>query len=413
MAKAIDNLRLKSQSTTYAPSIRALGTLRLTIGLSIVFSALISLAGISWDIQWHTFVGRDRTLIPPHIMMLTGIALGGLLSLAAVCLETAWVRRKPQLTQYSTQFAGMFYGSLGAYIAGFAALDAGIAFPLDSYWHSLYGIDVSLWAPFHVMIGSGMAIMALGAAAMLYSARNLMQSEQRRRAAKLSAIAMLIALSLTFSFFTMFLSTALNTGNLIPLGITGLTSYPLLAGFLTAFIFATARTSGGKRFNATLVILFYIVFALIFSTFVPPATNLLVTQEQLQYRRALDAYAYLSIVAVSMWGLLPILIAPVYDLVARQLQMSSWSEQRRTWTYAILASLAGIPVFILNPTAILKLISHIGSSGLCLSLLIGVLASYAGTLLGQRTGEILCLGENESIVELRTDEMLRQGNDAE
>lgn len=56
----------------------------LKISLGIVVCALISLVGTSWDIQWHLFVDRDRTLIPPHSMMLTGITLGGLLALTAV-----------------------------------------------------------------------------------------------------------------------------------------------------------------------------------------------------------------------------------------------------------------------------------------------------------------------------------------
>src|SRR5207249_11448420 len=91
---------------------------------------------------------------PPHQMMLTGVALSGIAALVAVIIETVWIRRNASLEKYTTSFAESFYGSLGAYIAGFAALNAAVAFPLDAYWHALYGIDVRIWAPFHVMFRS-------------------------------------------------------------------------------------------------------------------------------------------------------------------------------------------------------------------------------------------------------------------
>ncbi len=34
---------------------------------------------------------------------------------------------------------------------GFGALTDLVAAPLDNYWHTLYGIDVTLWSPFHIM----------------------------------------------------------------------------------------------------------------------------------------------------------------------------------------------------------------------------------------------------------------------
>ena len=126
--------------------------------------------GTSWDIQWHSLIGRDRILIPPHEMMLGGVALTGI---PDIVLETIWARRSPLLAECMVPFAGFFSGSLGGYVAGFAALDAAVAFPLDAYWHALYGIDVTIWAPFRVMILGGMAMAALGGAYLLASAARL------------------------------------------------------------------------------------------------------------------------------------------------------------------------------------------------------------------------------------------------
>src|SRR5437588_316008 len=184
-----------SSSASHAPSLHTVLLLRLTGGLIALLGAFTSFVGTSWDIQWHSLIGRDRTLIPPHIVMLTGVALSGLAALAAILIESLWARRSQPIAQNSTPFADAFHGSLGAYIAGFAALNAAIGFPLDSYWHSLYGIDVAIWAPFHVMFAAGMAIVALGAVYMLASAARLAEREGAVGGKRVAYIGVITALA--------------------------------------------------------------------------------------------------------------------------------------------------------------------------------------------------------------------------
>src|SRR5256714_15040587 len=129
-------------------SLRSLWRLRLGLGAVVLLGSVICFLGTSWDIQWHSLIGRDRTLIPPHLMMLGGVTLGGIAALTDVLVETIWARRSPRVAERTVRFSGIFSASLGGYVAGFAALDAAVAFPLDAYWHALYGIDVSIWAPF-------------------------------------------------------------------------------------------------------------------------------------------------------------------------------------------------------------------------------------------------------------------------
>ena len=171
-----------SPSASHAPSLHAVLILRLTGGLVALLGALISFFGTSWDIQWHALIGRDRTLIPPHEMMLAGITIAGIAAVTVIVTETIWARRYPSMAQQFTPFAGLFSGPLGAYIVGYAALNSAVAFPLDTYWHTLYGIDVTLWAPFHIMIISGMALMAFGAIYMLAGPykRNTLRPSQSR-----------------------------------------------------------------------------------------------------------------------------------------------------------------------------------------------------------------------------------------
>src|SRR5256885_7822639 len=108
-----------SPSSSHAPSLHAVLILRLTGGLVALLGALICFFGTSWDIQWHALIGRDRTLIPPHEMMLGGIAIAGIAALTVVITETIWVRRYPDIAQQSTRFAGLFSGPLGAYFVGY------------------------------------------------------------------------------------------------------------------------------------------------------------------------------------------------------------------------------------------------------------------------------------------------------
>src|SRR5216684_3673237 len=119
MAKTLDGTGVFNGSTTLARSLRAVSTLRLVLGLTALLGAMIFLEGTSWDIQWHSYIGRDRTLIPPHLMMLSGVALSGISGLLSVLIESWWVRRNTLMAQYSVGFADLFSAPLGAYIVGY------------------------------------------------------------------------------------------------------------------------------------------------------------------------------------------------------------------------------------------------------------------------------------------------------
>src|SRR5207237_6075431 len=111
--------------------------------------------------------------VPPLFLrplrLQSGVTLIGISVLLTVVIESWWARRNTLIAQYSVGFAEIFSGPLGAYIVGFTALTAAVAFPLDAYWHALYGIDVAIWAPFHIMFVASMGIVALGPAYMLGS----------------------------------------------------------------------------------------------------------------------------------------------------------------------------------------------------------------------------------------------------
>jgi hypothetical protein len=121
---------------------------RVAGALICALALLLAGYGLAWDIRWHVWVGRDTFWTPPHLVLYAGVIVAG-----SVCIARTWVAiergRKP--------VPGYTVGSLGA-------LGLVIAAPFDDLWHRLYGIDVDLWTPAHLlgllsgsMLGFGLA----------------------------------------------------------------------------------------------------------------------------------------------------------------------------------------------------------------------------------------------------------------
>ncbi|HLG62531.1 MAG TPA: hypothetical protein VKY19_11400 [Ktedonosporobacter sp.] len=389
MAKTLNGMALANNSKASTLSLRSVWVLRLALGLVALLGAIVFLEGTSWDIQWHSLIGRDRTLIPPHIMMLTGVTISGLSGLLTILIESSWARHSEIVKKNSTSFVDIFYGPLGAYIVGFAALVAAVAFPLDAYWHALYGIDVRIWAPFHVMFVSSMGIVALGAAYMLISAGHLAKRADNSNAGPTRAAyaGAIVALATILSIFTLLLFDALNKGNQLNLGFVNLSVFPLLSGILIAFTFAAAAYAIPWRWAATSVVACYCLLAGIMALFVQPATNWLLTVERLSYRRA--HLPSTSLVALQ-WFLTPIIVAILIDVMMYQARQKHWSQKKLTLIMALCALISGaLPIVPGSPLLPAVLLLQVGVAGFALSLLIGLGGSLLGTIFGRNVGESL------------------------
>lgn len=147
-----------------APGLRE-RDFRLRAGAVLVIMQSLAAIGLGLDIQWHRWIGRDRFLTPPHLVIYIGVAGAGLLCIAVVLIESwRYWRRSPGVNDATTvSLLRIFHAPLGFFVAGFGALTMAAAAPLDNYWHQLYGVDVTLWAPFHMMGLIGAGIGNLGA----------------------------------------------------------------------------------------------------------------------------------------------------------------------------------------------------------------------------------------------------------
>jgi hypothetical protein len=109
--------------------------------------------GVGWDIRWHIVIGRDSFWIAPHVMTYTGVALTAIVSFGVLAWGT-W-RRSGELT-----IAGLT-GTRGWHLAWWGIAFTILAAPIDDMWHRLFGIDVTLWSPPHLLGLAGAQINSI------------------------------------------------------------------------------------------------------------------------------------------------------------------------------------------------------------------------------------------------------------
>src|SRR5437870_11817401 len=108
---------------------------------------VVSSWGVQWDIQWHTLIGRDSFWIAPHLMTYAGVVVMVGLSfgvLAATTLSPSW--RGGDVVRV----LGLS-GTRGFHLAAWGIALTVLAAPIDDVWHRLFGLDVTLWSPPHLL----------------------------------------------------------------------------------------------------------------------------------------------------------------------------------------------------------------------------------------------------------------------
>jgi hypothetical protein len=124
------------------------------------FSLITALLGMYWDISVHVADGRDTGPLAniahyPIMFGLFGIFAAGVLAIVLPVGE----RPGPAAVRITRDWYAPVGGVLMA-AAGFFGL---LGFPLDDVWHRLFGQDVTLWSPTHLMliIGGGLSLVGL------------------------------------------------------------------------------------------------------------------------------------------------------------------------------------------------------------------------------------------------------------
>src|SRR3954471_23654453 len=124
---------------------------------------IVALVGMYWDISLHIDNGRDPGPLanPAHYLILFG--LFGIF--AAGCLAIAMPREKPGPA--AIKITRDWYAPVGGILMATCGAFALIGFPLDDMWHRIFGQDVTLWGPTHLMLFGGAAMTLVGQAVLL------------------------------------------------------------------------------------------------------------------------------------------------------------------------------------------------------------------------------------------------------
>lgn len=137
----------------------------LPCGLAII-SLITALFGLYWDVSLHIDKGRDEGVFsnPSHFFILGGLYGIFAAGFFAICLGREERTDRPGPT--AIRISRDWYAPLGGVLMMVTGLFSLIAFPLDDFWHRLFGQDVTLWGPTHLMLIGG-AVMTLLAIAVI------------------------------------------------------------------------------------------------------------------------------------------------------------------------------------------------------------------------------------------------------
>ena len=128
--------------------------------LFVASSLVVALLGFLWDVSLHAGRGRDEGPLanPAHYLILYGLFALFIAGMSAI----VWPRdgQKPGIA--AVRITRTWYAPVAGIFIAACGLYALIGFPLDDVWHRLFGQDVTLWGPTHLMLIGGAGLSTAG-----------------------------------------------------------------------------------------------------------------------------------------------------------------------------------------------------------------------------------------------------------
>ncbi len=125
-----------------------------------LFSLITAALGLYWDVSLHIADGRDTGPLAniahyPIMFGLFGVFASGVLAIVLPVGE----RPGPAAVRITRDW----YAPVGGVLLAGAGFFALLGFPFDDVWHRLFGQDVTLWGPTHLMLigGGGLSLVGL------------------------------------------------------------------------------------------------------------------------------------------------------------------------------------------------------------------------------------------------------------
>ncbi len=144
--------------------------------------------GGSWDVAWHRSIGRDSFWTPAHLMVQLCAVLAGIVGVWLVSRAT-WGRtaKDARLRAASVSLLGL-HAPLGVFMAGWGGVAMLTSAPFDNWWHSAYGLDVTIISPPHVLLLLGVRAVSIGILFLILAEMNRAQAGGARNFPKLQTV---------------------------------------------------------------------------------------------------------------------------------------------------------------------------------------------------------------------------------
>ena len=133
----------------------------LPVGMFIT-SIICALFGFIWDVSLHIGNGRDDGALanPAHYFILIGLC-GVFVSGCTAIVLPLGAEAKPGPA--AVRITDDWYAPVGGIVMAGCGMYALLGFPLDDVWHRIFGQDVTLWGPTHLMMIGGAGFSTLSA----------------------------------------------------------------------------------------------------------------------------------------------------------------------------------------------------------------------------------------------------------
>jgi hypothetical protein len=216
----------------------------------------VALLGMYWDIALHVDKGRDAGPLanPAHYLILVGLFGIFAAGVIAIALPREGERPSPRAIRIADGWHAPVGGVLMAACGAFALT----GFPLDDMWHRLFGQDVTLWGPTHLMLIGGAGMSLVGMAVLLAETRT---GEGSRLGRTLRRIGLMGGLLVGLSTFQAEFDFGVPQFRMV--------FHPLLVSFAAAFALVAARLWIGRG-GAIAAALFFLFTRGWVSVFVGP-----------------------------------------------------------------------------------------------------------------------------------------------
>src|SRR5215217_6950196 len=167
-------VRYLGRSAAWAERVTGLPGWAALPSLVSAASLLVALLGMYWDISFHIDAGRDPGPLanPAHYLILFG--LFGIFTAGYFAISLPEGRPGPA----PVHLIGNWYAPVGGLLIASCGAFGLLGFPLDDLWHRLFGQDVTLWGPTHLVMISGAVMTIIGQAVLVSEG----MAERRRRA---------------------------------------------------------------------------------------------------------------------------------------------------------------------------------------------------------------------------------------